>query len=668
MCFALIMTIKTIHESPWLMDIISVAMRSVSAFLAKTGYFIVSYIVSNYWVMIVTMATLGGLVVTIKSVKDRIDKFLIGYSAERIDIKTSPQQELLDNIRKMMLKTIADAHSGKKLLAESIIPQSMMIPTSWPPYLVAIVLDGNVVGMGSRVDVPSYPHGVLLTAGHVLKDLRGSVNVKLVHEKHSVDLPNVEPSIITSGVLDIVGLDLSPTIWSSLQVKKIAISSTLHYSDAIKVFGFNYDAQLTMSLGVVTPEYGMVMNHNASTIHSWSGSPVVNQYGKLLAIHYGSKITMAENVAHAVTGLWNRFSPESKNGKRNAWIYQEMLDAAERKAELHMASLADKRNTNYDYVFDNYEVQVVPKGQSARFVNTAEKLFDAIEGQPGRQSNGDYIRSLGKYQNYVKHKDNESTKITRVSGAQRKAYFDNYFNFRALEVQNQAIGAEPWDLHPTSDQVLTPERQAEIEKDIVERTVAARSRIKEYEEKITILRKMAEEGIKHKWSDEPLDLDDEDYALIGQLDTVMPESGFPPDCISGAHTIQRAQLPSTFAKIPSPPVTMKHLERVGIPTTTLQLTTLPVILPLQKKVKAKPLEKSELLSSVLMPLSSVATSGSDKETFVTPFSPKLESHQLNSIAEQAPLSKKALRRSKYRLRKRERMRYLQEELKLKELA
>jgi hypothetical protein len=635
--------------------------------MTKIGYFIVSYIISNYWVMIVTMATIGGMVITYRSVKNRLDKFMIGYSGERIDIKTSPQQELIDNIRKMMLKTILDVQNGKKLLTESIIPKSLMVPTSWPPWLVAIVLDGNVVGMASRVDVPNYPHGILLTAGHVLKDLRGVDGVKLVHETHSVLLPKVEPSVNTSGALDIVGLDLSPSVWSSLHVKKLSISPVLHYSDAIKAYGFNYDARLSMSVGTIVPEYGMVMNHTASTIQSWSGSPIVNQYGKLVAIHYGSKIDMTENVAHAVTGLWNRFSPESKNGKRNAWIYQEMLDAAERKAELHMTSFVDKRNANYDMVFDNYEVQVVPNGQSARFINTAEKLYDAIEGQPGKQSGGDYMRSLAKYRNYVKHKDDEASKITRVTGAQRKAYFDNYFNFRALEVQNQAIGAEPWDLHPSSDEKITKEKQVEIEKDIIERALAAKARISEYEAKMSILRKMALEGVKHKWSDEPIDLDDEDYELIGKLDKVLPESGFQPDCILGPHAILSATPQNSFERTLLTKSITIPLVQVDTQTITSPLKTPPAVLQQRKRVKAK-FQQTEQQSSVPMHMGLEITSGSHMEKFVTPCSQKLENHQLNSIAEQAPRSKKALRRSKYRLRKRERMRYLLEEQLQKEKA
>jgi hypothetical protein len=478
---------------------------------------------------------------------------LHGYIGEPLKLTNTAQRQSADEARIMFYQAMKDWFGGKEISPESMQPRSFMLPAPWPAYLVAIVLDGTIVGMGSRVEVPNYPNGVLISAGHVFKDLRGAKNVRLMKGDKSVIMPDVSPSILTVGALDVIGFDLSSSLWSLLGVKKLQIAADVHIDEAIKTFGFDYNSKLCVTNGFITPENGMVLRHDASTIASWSGSPVVNKFGRMVGIHFGSRLDGSTNIAHAVTGLWKKYVdktyiiPESKNGKRLAWIQQELIDASEER-RLAFSSMKDSRNGDNDFLFGGGSVQVVPAGETAKFANKAQKLSDDIAGVPGGWGSGEYYRGVERLNNYMRASTGKEGRDFRKMEADKKSEKKRFDRLRNVPLMFTSLtpderkNLDDWNLLPDGPTpVFTEDAAKQLVETVQQRAAKAKEKIRKYNEDIAILQHMAANGVKAKWSDEPAEEDipnDEDYALINQIDHIEPESGFPSGHTSGTGVVR----------------------------------------------------------------------------------------------------------------------------------
>jgi hypothetical protein len=557
--FVFLCVAKTMVDQPWINYImrenVAPHVRESTYRLTRHAAFLLQLVVSNFLPICFWTFSLGAYWYAYGYVCELVLRFKHGYSGKPLRLTASAQRQSADEARIMFYQALKDWFGGKEISPESMQPRSIMLPAPWPPYLVAIVLDGTIVGMGSRVEVPNYPNGVLISAGHVFKDLRGTKNVRLMREDKSVVMPDIPPSILTVGALDVIGFDLSPGLWSLIGVKKIKIAANVHIDEAIKTYGFNYDSKLCVTNGFITPENGMVLRHDASTIASWSGSPVINKLGRMVGIHFGSRLDASTNIAHAVTGLWKTpvdqtfVIPESKNGKRQAWIQQELIDASEER-RLAFSTMKDSRNGDCDFVFGNDSVQVVPAGETAKFINRAQKLSDDIAGVPGGWGSGDYYRGVERLQNFVRAspgKEGRELRKREADKAADRARFKRLQNAplmfdSTLLTSDERKNLDEWNLLSEGP---APQFTEDVAKQLVEtvqqRAIRAKEKIRKYNEDIAILQHMAANGLKAKWSDEPAEEDipnDEDYALINQIDHIEPESGFLAGHTSGTGVVR----------------------------------------------------------------------------------------------------------------------------------
>jgi hypothetical protein len=546
---------------------------------------------------------------------------------------------------------------------EAMMPHSDMLPsTQWPPSLVAITLDGNVVGMGCRLDVPRYPNGVLLTAGHVLKDLRGNANVKLVHENNSVLLPNVPVAIATVGSLDLAGLDLPATLWSLLGVKKAGLSHKLTQREPVRLYGFDYDARLNYSTGYIYPFIGMVLNHDGSTISSWSGTPLFNRVGKVVAVHFGVKADNTLNVAHGIVGIWTDL-PESDNAQGNAWKYENEFDVSEDHKEYRIAVMRDRENGRRDYIMEDEYVQVVPYGGNTRYINRCERLEIEIEnaGHTG-QTGSDSLNLSAKLSAFKHGRD----AIGRLAKGAVKGPKYTYEQYRAkqnraksgkggLTIENGDKADYSIPEPPRVKELLSPEQEAEVVVEIRNCAKAGRDNMRELEEKRALLTTILEKSTSVRWADDIELLDElDEIERIINLDSVKRESGFHSDHQMNAQmvvaqSIPHKQLPPQQYNIAVPQY-FKQTVYEDSPVTkidSMNLTTL--VVPSRPKV------------SIVPPLEAQNTSSSTTEVPDMNGSPSLSTKTqcsdtqvdalLPSTVAKANQKKRAYRRSKKTLLK-----------------
>jgi hypothetical protein len=162
-----------------------------------------------------------------------------------------------------------------------------------PRSLVMIQQDsGRVVGVGSRVKYGS--SDVLLTSTHVLRVGRiGTEKLYLAkHDKQGI-LQRVElgpwPIAFASGdeVVDLTAVQVPPLAWSKLGVSAAKTAAPRSNNVAVSVYGVNAtDNTWRCSLGLgKTGEVAASLSHSCTTFASWSGSPIYNSNGAVIAVH-----------------------------------------------------------------------------------------------------------------------------------------------------------------------------------------------------------------------------------------------------------------------------------------------------------------------------------------------------------------------------------------------
>lgn len=167
-----------------------------------------------------------------------------------------------------------------------------------PSFLVVIQNEqGETKGMGSRVKLRG--RDVLLTAFHVTQSssklfiAKYSVNEQVgkrieIQSNWEIDCYSPDPHI------DIVAVCVPSKVWSALGVGCGTVCSPNNDKKPITVYGADSSSKIKCTHGV-----GYVMGrftgaHNATTVKSWSGSPIISG-NKVIGVHRGSSCRQNAN-------------------------------------------------------------------------------------------------------------------------------------------------------------------------------------------------------------------------------------------------------------------------------------------------------------------------------------------------------------------------------------
>jgi hypothetical protein len=398
--FTLYVLIPRAHES---FNDRSVIMASVRDIIWEKTSLCWTFL-ESYWFELLLIATgIAVALLVLFSLRKAWYEFKYGYT------RVYPKKPTLDSVAEEMTRRIVReelareraSQSGKDV-PETILVSPMIPLVKWPPYLVSFEVRGSTVGMGSRVLVPGYHDGLLLTAGHVIDNLRAlddKSDVKIRHQDMSLNLPPDALLVVsTKGTIDIAGLLIPAKMWSMLGVKGISIAPSANIGATVKVAGF-MDHRLEQSVGRLTKgPLAFVMKHDASTIPSWSGSPVVTRFNQIVGIHFGARRNLTSNLAHIITDLWRNSVPESDISDRSAWKYEKnVLDQLEIKNS-KLLSMRDQMNGYREFMTADDKVEAL--GNSSKTLRKMVEIYNQLYAEADPLS-GDRSRASQRLERYL---------------------------------------------------------------------------------------------------------------------------------------------------------------------------------------------------------------------------------------------------------------------------
>lgn len=176
-----------------------------------------------------------------------------------------------------------------EVVREALQKNSAFYPDQTTPGIVFLLKEDQVVGVGSRVDLNG--RDVLLTATHVLRELAKEPEKSYVGTTLTkLHLDSEWPAIFCSSEsdLDLTVLLLPPAVWSSLGVKKLKSTTRVSSSDYVKVVGMKRSDRVH-SKGTMIPwkSRPFYYYHAASTIPSFSGTPMLGRDNLVKGVHLG---------------------------------------------------------------------------------------------------------------------------------------------------------------------------------------------------------------------------------------------------------------------------------------------------------------------------------------------------------------------------------------------
>jgi len=184
--------------------------------------------------------------------------------------------------------------------------------------LVSLRCEGRVHGMASRIKIGDGT--AMCLTFHQYNQMRGKI-IKIEHA--GVEIEHIFGDSISfaspTGDFDLCLYQLSEEIWSALGVKALKVDTTQTSSGPIFCYGYSQDGKLVQTMGVMTADRQLFhVRHTATTVPSWSGTPIFNSDKQVVAIHVGYRTKEDENLA--VLPVWSfDKSTESFYQERQHW-------------------------------------------------------------------------------------------------------------------------------------------------------------------------------------------------------------------------------------------------------------------------------------------------------------------------------------------------------------
>jgi hypothetical protein len=150
-----------------------------------------------------------------------------------------------------------------------------------PAGVVQLTIGDQVVGMGSRIQVGNKTY--LATANHLRSRIVGEQTYMCSLEKR---WKIQEVSFWSNAELDVLLIEIPSQVWSVMGVKALQVGIATP-GTPVRLHG-TANEQLAFSVGaILKTDNLLLLKHTASTLHGWSGTPLLAA-GKVVAIHTGS--------------------------------------------------------------------------------------------------------------------------------------------------------------------------------------------------------------------------------------------------------------------------------------------------------------------------------------------------------------------------------------------
>lgn len=203
----------------------------------------------------------------------------------------------------------------------------------------------NVIGMGCRIKYEGKT--VLMTAYHVLEEIRGIENLYIEHKGNRLrfSLKHIRMRLQSVEMhRDVVLFEIDDSIWSVLGVA----ARKVIYSDvpcAIYAYGYNEDDDFSCSRGQLSPSHvAYQVEHTTSTLPGWSGTPLFNVQGCVVGMHCGWRPLPGLN--YGIVAFWYNLARESGDRKsKHAWRYRDEDFSSEDEYEEFDVELMDDEGT-----------------------------------------------------------------------------------------------------------------------------------------------------------------------------------------------------------------------------------------------------------------------------------------------------------------------------------
>jgi hypothetical protein len=184
-------------------------------------------------------------------------------------------------------------------LKESLVAASKIEKAERSPAFIGEVYVGDtVVGMFSRI-MFNNKHAIL-TAYHVLEShVLSSINIGFKGGKLPLkpEWPMLAASHSTE--LDFAIIEVPPGYFSQLGMKVGKTRTNLTARTGVTLFG-NKDGEIGMSIGLAAPISAWRLKYGASTLPSWSGTPLLDAKLRIIGVHTEAHPSRTYNIGTAL--------------------------------------------------------------------------------------------------------------------------------------------------------------------------------------------------------------------------------------------------------------------------------------------------------------------------------------------------------------------------------
>jgi len=284
--------------------------------------------------------------------------------------------------------------SGRR--PETVLEGSFLFSCEDMPKCIGqIVVNGEngfsrIVGMFSRISYNG--KDCLLTAYHVLSAHRGKI-LCLASERGGevVTLPFDTKWVAAamSKKMDVAIIEVPSSIFSVLGIARGEVDAHPHRNTPVFVFGFDGEKK-RFGRGMMSKDSGLCVSYGASTLPSWSGSPIMDARKRILGVHVAGGVDM--NYGMLIFPLFRRLETDYADDE-----YKED-DVSEEEAD------------------EQYEVE----GRKAMTIRTRDRFYNTkVADDYGANTP---LRPPG--QNWFDIVDNELGSVDEAD-AKEDAYFNN---------------------------------------------------------------------------------------------------------------------------------------------------------------------------------------------------------------------------------------------------
>lgn len=209
---------------------------------------------------------------------------------------------------------------------EAMMRSSALTPCQWPDGVVILHTSSGVskledfgCGFRATVKIGEERHDVLLTCRHVLTSLGELERLTLRYKGKDLRVPYCESDIRFHHGLDLVAISVPKGVWSVLGVKSLRIGD-VREQDILSVYTPT-GSGFSRARGLPTKRSQFTFSHSASSLRGSSGSPVMNNRGRVVGIHWGCKVdrTGRRNCATQLGFLNLKSGYDTLESKRDAY-------------------------------------------------------------------------------------------------------------------------------------------------------------------------------------------------------------------------------------------------------------------------------------------------------------------------------------------------------------